>query len=306
MIVVGDLARGVQTLARLGPRPSATAVSPDGATGPLAGPYGIAAGPKKTLLVADGGRHRVVVLKPRGGASRAIDASTAADGPFVGPRGVALWPDGRLAVADTGRHRLMCSRFTFADLVAGRATPDAWDAFGQPGSLPDAGAGCFKAPQSLLVDGAGRLLVTDPALQRLVRIDAPDGSGWTELPLPPAADPLQPYGLAPGPNGGVLLTDLGNARVVFVATDDTATVLIDGRIGRRLIAPVGAVMMGRSIVVADAAAAQLTEWARNRQGTWTLRRSLRGEPGPLGGPAFSRLLSLASTTTGIVFPGGPL
>lgn len=306
VIYLGDQASGVLAFSSIGPRPAAAALAPDAATGALAGPFGLAPAPKKALLVADSGRHRIVVLNLKGGASRAIDASAAAAGPFAGPRGVARLPDGRLVVADTGRHRLMTSRFTYADFVAGRATPDAWDAFGEPGSLPDAGPGMFKAPQAVLVDAAGRIVVTDPALRRLVRLDAPDGSGWTEIALPDGPQPPQPYGLSPGPNGGLLVTDIVNARVVFVGADDSAAVLIDGRSGRQLIAPVAAAMKGRNIVVADAAAAQLSEWARNSRRAWTLRRRLRGDPGPLGGPVFSRVIALAGTTTAIDLPGGPL
>lgn len=299
MIYLNDQADGVLAFTAIGPKPTVSAVP-----GAFAQAFGIALAPKKALLVAESGANRIALLKLKGGATIAVDAAAAPVGPFVAPRGVALLPDGRLVVADTGMHRLMTSRFTVADFAAGRASSADWDAFGEPGNGPGAAEGQFKAPQAVHVDTLGRILVSDPALQRLVRIDAPDGSGWAEIALPEAPKPPQPYGIAAGPNGGLLVTDLVNARVVFVAADDSAKVLIDGTAGRTVIAPVAAVMMGRSIVVADAAAAQLSEWARTTKGTWKLRRRLLGHPGPLGGPRFTRVVALASTSTAIVMAGG--
>jgi DNA-binding beta-propeller fold protein YncE len=269
---------------------------PDADTGPFARPFGLAVASGDVLLVADSGNNRIVVLNFDGTDSRSVSSAGSAIGPLSGPRGIDLRPDGRLVVADTGNHRVAFSGFTLTQVIDGTANETDWSAFGVPGSLPAAGDGQFKAPIAVFTDAAGRTLIADPGLLRLVRIDASDGSGWTVLPLPPALRPPQPYDISTGPDGTLLLTDIANSRVLQLAADGTVVTLIDGTIDRSIIAPIAAVLHGDGIVVADAAAAQLTGWTLDADTSrWTLKEHLLGIPAVTGGPSFPRLCGLTSS-----------
>jgi hypothetical protein len=81
--------------------------------------------------------------------------------------------------------------------------------------------------------------------------------------------------------------------VLALADDDTVSVLVDGVPDRRLVAPVAAVLHRDDIVVADAATASLTRWTEDGAG-WAFVEQLRGDPGPSGGPEFSRVCGLAA------------
>lgn len=276
--------------------PMPTLHVPSALTGSLRAPHGVTATTGRSLLVADGGNHRIVVLSRDGTSDRVLETATSPIGSLANPRGVDRGPDGRLVVADTGNHRVAFSGFFLSDLARGVADLDDWSAYGSPGSPGAAGEGQFLAPVNVHVDAVGRTLVADPGLDRLVRIDSPTGDGWVEISLPPGDRPPRPYGLATGPNGGVLVTDLVNGRVLLVDADDGVDVLIDGGADRSIIAPVGAVLDRSGIVVADAAAGQLTRWSR-RSGTgkWKPSGRLPGNPGRSGWPGFAAMCGLAST-----------
>lgn len=228
------------------------------------------------LVVADAGNDRVLCVNLSTGASVVLTSGTLSF-----PRDLAVSGD-VVVVADTGNRRLVAGSMT-------DGTP--WTTFGTASVSGSRGPGEFLAPVAVHVDDQARILVADAGLERLVRIDDMTGSGWVEVPLPPGT---RPYGLMPGPDGAVLLTDQANARVLGLAPDDTVDVLIDGHPDRRLVVPVVSAMDGDTIVVADATANRVSRWSPDPvTGAWTVTEVLRGDPGPLGGPEFSRLVGLA-------------
>jgi len=142
---------------------------------------------------------------------------------------------------------------------------------------------------SVHIDSTARILVADAGLQRLIRIDDPTGNEWTEIGLPAGA---RPYGLAGGPDDTTLVVDQAQARVMSVAPDGAVTTLLDDSPSRDLIAPVCAVVNGH-LVVADAAAAQLTSWTKDPVSQAYQRTGrLGGDPGPGPGPTFRSLCGL--------------
>ena len=246
--------------------------------GPMTRPSGIALDASGGLIVADTGKHRIVTIDPATGATAVLHSGASDIGPLRGPAGVALTAAASLVIADQGNHRIV-----FTALL-----PDAeWSAFGSPGMSP----GGFMAPTGVHVDHAGRILVADPGAARLVRIDAPDGSGWTDIALPAGPGLARPYALAAGPDGGILVTDVYNHRILLLA-GEVLSVLIDGAGDYSLMAPVGVAMLGGDIVVAEAGAARISRWARDDAGIWSAVEQLDGRGGPGGGPEFSALTSL--------------
>jgi hypothetical protein len=114
-----------------------------------------------------------------------------------------------------------------------------------------------------------------------MRSDSPSAA-WSEIALPGGAKPQRPYALASGPDGGVLVTDLVNSRVLLLAADDSVEVWIDGRADRSLVAPAALCLAGAQLYIADAATNCLSRWARDGvSGAWTLaqRRDGRAVPG---------------------------
>ncbi len=234
----------------------------------------------QSLYVADAAASHVVVLTSV--TTSIIDTAAEVIGPMSAPRGLAI-SDDQIIVADTGNHRILSG-------PVGAAGP--WTAYGNLAAVGGDTKGTFLAPVSVFVDAEGRILICDAGLQRLVRIDDATGAGWAEITLPPGA---RPYGASAGPGTDAMVTDQAHGRVYGVALDDTVSVLIDGGPGRDLIAPVAAVVDGDAIVVADAAAAQLTAWAPNPvSGNYEITALLRGDPGPTSGPAFSAISGLTA------------
>jgi streptogramin lyase len=253
-----------------------------GSAGPMRKPGGIAVTADRRLVIADSGNDRVLILDPTNGSSVVLDSSASAVGPFRRPTGVAVNAAGLLAVADTDNHRVVTVHMDDGS---------GWSAFGAPGGMLPGG---FEAPTAVHLDAAGRILVADPGTARLVRVDAPDGSGWTEIALPPASKPPRPYALATGPNGGILVSDLVNSRMLLLAADDSIAVLIDGLPDRSLVAPVGASMSGGDLVIADAATCCITRWTLNSAtGAWSLAQRLDGRGGHDDSREFSSLSGLA-------------
>jgi DNA-binding beta-propeller fold protein YncE len=257
---------------------------PDAVTvGRMTRPSGMAFNQNGWLVIADSGNNRVLIIDPDTSSSVALDSSGSNIGSLRLPTGVAVTLSGLIVITDTGNHRIV-----FTELPGALE----WSAYGTPGSIPPGG---FEAPTGVHVDGAGRILVADPGADRLVRIDTPDGSGWTNLALLPGAKTPRPYALAAGPDGGVLVSDLHNARILLLAADDSMSVLIDGSADRSLIAPVAVSMLGASIVVADAAAARISRWTLDAEsGIWSMVEQLDGRGWPRGGPEFSSLTGLVA------------
>ena len=286
---------GVETLDAVTP---STVWRPQAALGWLDHPYAVQVDSAGTLFVADGGNARIVAISAADGTTTMIQPP-APVGPLRGPRGLAI--DGDLIViADTDNHRIVFG-------PARATSPTPWSAFGTASVSGSRGVGEFKAPVSVHVDSARRIVIADPGLGRLVRIDDSTGAGWTEVALPAGTHATLAYGLAAGPGGDTtLITDPDNGRILVLATDGAVTVAvedIDSGSGapRQLVMPVAACMHGDDIVVADAGAAQVTRWtpdpdANGGAGGWKQTEHLIGVPGPLGGPQFSQLTGLAIGT----------
>lgn len=259
-------------------------LTPDAAVGGLNHQSGLAAVPSRsTLLVADTDNNRVVALDAAGGPSAVLDPASTPVGPLLEPRGVAVYDHlgGSLgfAVADTGNHRV---------LLGGSLDAPEWVSVGSAGTGP----GQFLAPTFVCAGSGGMLLVSDPKARRLVVLDPADPLMWEEIPLPPGALPCTPYGLMSGADGSVLVTDLTGGRVLLFDAG-TVTVLVDGAADRSLLAPVAALHVGESLVVADAAIGEIGTWTKDDvTGTWDRTDRLRGVPGPLGGPEFASLAHL--------------
>ena len=254
-----------------------SAITPDPATATLEQPLGTAMA-DDTLYIADAEAGHVVVLTAA--MTSIVDTAAHAIGPMSSPRGVSVSGD-RIIVADTGNHRIV------AGSVSGAA---AWTAYGSPLVKGADTTGAFLAPVSVFIDAAGRICICDAGLQRLVRIDDVTGAGWVEITLPPGA---RPYGVSAGPGTDIMVTDLAHGRVYGVTSDDAVTVLIDGGPGRAIVAPVAAVVDDDTIVIADAATAQLSAWTPDPEsGDYALTAQLRGDPGPMPGPPFSAVSGL--------------
>lgn len=260
-------------------------LAPDAALGRLNRQSGLAAVPgRSTLLVADTGNNRIVVLDANGGPSAVLDPALTPVGPLRQPRGVAVDSQqpgvGPLfVIADTGNHRV---------LFGGSLETPEWSSVGTAGT----GQGQFLAPSALCPGPNGSVLVSDPAARRLIVLDSTDPLMWEEILLPAGELPCTPFGLTPGGGGTVLVTDLTGGRVLLFDAG-AVTVLVDGAADRSLLAPVAAVRVGQDMVVADAASGELGTWTLNVDtGAWERTHRLPGVPGPLGGPEFSSLAHL--------------
>lgn len=253
-------------------------VLPDPAVVTLTGPCGVRFADGR-LYIADMAQNIIVVVELTLGTTELIDTSPEAVGALSAPRDVAVSGD-QIVIADTGNCRIVCAPHNAAG---------TWTAFGSPSVSGSHDVGDFRAPVSVHIDSAARILIADAGLGRLVRIDDPTGAGWTEIGLPAGT---RPYGLAHGEGDTVLVADQAQARVLSVALDGTVTTLVEGSLLRDLIAPVAAVV-DDGLVVADAAAAQLTSWKRDpATAIYHCTGRLGGDPGPGPGPTFRSVSGL--------------
>jgi hypothetical protein len=298
---------------RTKPPKAGTVHGPDVSATPLSHPYGmVVSRSRRTLVIADGDAGRLVSIHLSNGATNAAASAGSAIGAMKDPRDVDILSSGQLVVADTGNHRVVVSGFTITQLSKGAADTSQWHAFGTLGDPTTPSPNTFHSPTGVHADSLGRIVVADPAMGRLVRFDAmagePDGAGWAEIALPPGTNPAQPYGVAPGPNGTTLVTDIANARIIELTdADDSIRVLIDGALAppegpgtRTINAAIAAAPNGTAanprIVVADAGSAMLTEWSLHKpSGAYRLTRRLSGLPHPTGGPVFTEVSGLTST-----------
>ncbi|MGH7163513.1 MAG: hypothetical protein ACREID_08510 [Planctomycetota bacterium] len=202
-------------------------------------PYDVRRDAGGNLYVADYRNNRIRRIDPRGivttvagtgEAGYSGDGGPATRARLRGPYGVFVDPRGGLLVADTYNNvvRRVDASGTITT-VAGR---------GEAGYSGDGGPAAqarLDAPQSLFVDGAGRLLVGDEH-NHCVRAVAPDGTittlaGAGRRGLSPdgvraAGAPLDdPENLWVRPDGSVLFTETGNGLLRAVAPDGTLRTL---------------------------------------------------------------------------------
>jgi hypothetical protein len=250
--------------------------------GSLAGPGGPAAHPRGTVLVPEMGNHDIALAEP-GDVWQRFGSRGSGVGEFERPAATAFAGES-LLVLDTGNCRVVA----LDDIGGG-----GWTSYGHRGrpTPADAAEGAFADPRGLAVDTSGRIWVSDPGANRLTRIDAIDGSGWTEVALPAAVRPALPYGL--GPMGdGVVVLDVGNRRVIVldVAGGMTVVDLTDDT----WVSPLFVAGAAANLVAADVVANELRLLEPDRAGGFTVGSTLRGSPPDLVEPIFDSVGGVGS------------
>jgi hypothetical protein len=132
--------------------------------------------------------------------------------------------------------------------------------------------------------------VSDPGANRVTRIDAVDGSGWTEITLPAAAKPALPYGLG-AMGDGVVVLDVANRRVLVLgAAGETVVDLADPT----WVSPVFVASAGENLMIADIVANELRLLEVDGANGFTAVSTLRGSPPDLVHPIFDSLGGIGS------------
>ncbi len=286
-------------------------------------PGGVTSLPDGGYLVADTMNHRIRRVGPdgtittvagsAGGPGLAGDGGPASAARLNAPADTTVLPDGGFLISDSGNGRV---RRVGPD---GIITTIVGTTTGFSGDGGPATAAQLSSPRDVTLDSAGRLVVADAGNHRLRRVEASGvittiagtGAGLSGDGDPARSAQLSaPASVLPLTNGGLLLTDSGNARVrrvtplgaiVAVAGSSAGTGGDGGPAkGARLSAPGGITLTpgGSGFLVADTANARI-----RRVGGFgaippaVLRRSIVVAPrivgtsvAPLGAPAALPLL----------------
>jgi streptogramin lyase len=190
-------------------------------------PLGLALAADRTIFVADSGNHLVRAIAPdrtvRTLAGRAetwgTEDGAGGNARFNGPVGVAINPDGDIFVSDSNNHTIR--RITRAGMVITSA--------GVPGTDGSADghrfAATFSKPAELAFDKHGNLFVAD-SFNHLIRKISPAGEVSTVTGVAGAdgsvdgsngqARLFNPYGLAIGPDGSLVVSDTYNELIRIV------------------------------------------------------------------------------------------
>ena len=183
------------------------------AEGQFSNPRNVAVGPEGYLYVADSGNHRVQKFDPEGNYLLGWGGQGNAPGQFQEPWGITVDAQGQVYVADTWNHRVQVfdSNGTFLR---------QWGAHGQVQDLAPDTAGLFWGPRDIVIDGQGRVLVTDTGNKR-VQVFESTGEFITMFGgLGTASGQMnEPVGLAVGPEGRIYLADTWNQRVQVFDAD---------------------------------------------------------------------------------------
>lgn len=162
------------------------------------------------LLLTEGRGGRLIAL-----TGDSIDDEFGSPGSGVGefnqPSAVALKPFGGFLVADRGNDRLA----SFANFSG-----FGWKTFGSTGT----GDFELRRPSGVAFDANGRMWIADSGNRRVAVINQFDGSGWTTFGTsgrPTPSDPAvgafwDPFEIAVGPSGEILVADPGAGRVVRI------------------------------------------------------------------------------------------
>lgn len=181
-------------------------------------PQGVAFDPTDgTLLVADGGNHRIQRFSVAADASLVWVATyggtspgTAA-GQFNVPTGIDVAADGTVWVADTGN-----SRVQKRDPATGQ-----WTAYDQPGGTTADHR--LSRPWGVTVAADGTIWIADSGKRRIVKISSDGQTRYfavkaDALGVPNAQDGAigfdTPFAIEFGPSGQVFVSDLWNNRVI--------------------------------------------------------------------------------------------
>jgi streptogramin lyase len=198
-----------------------------GAAARFNSPLGLAVAADRTIFVADSGNHLVRAIAPdrtvRTLAGRAetwgTEDGAGGNARFNGPVGVAINPDGDIFVSDSNNHTIR--RITRAGMVI------TWA--GVPGTDGSADghrfAATFSKPAELAFDKHGNLFVAD-SFNHLIRKISPAGEVSTVTGVAGAdgsvdgsngqARLFNPYGLAIGPDGSLVVSDAYNELIRIV------------------------------------------------------------------------------------------
>lgn len=255
-----------------------------GGAGPLASPGGLVVDGAGNVVVADSGNHRLAVWDLWSASWSSFGSQGAGAGQFARPATVAIDADQRLLVVDAGNHRLVRM-----DNLNG----NGWKAYGAPGrpTMADpVAAGLFADPRGVAVDENGRIIFTDPAAGRAVRIDDLDGSGWTELPLPAGTNPKQPMGVA-ALGDHVAISDVANRTVHVFDLHDNLVATLDG-LAEGMPVPAFLAQDGDELVIADPVSNELRRF-RFAFGKFLPGDILRGSGPELITPRFQQIGGIA-------------
>lgn len=242
-----DLRRGITTFAGTGKAGRGGDGGP-AAEAELDSPAGIALAPDGALYIADSLNDRLRRVSAEGTiATVAADLTT---GGLHQPRAVTVGLAGVRYLADTDHHRVW-------RIDPGGATRPAAGT-GVPGFSGDGGPATdarLHRPQALAVDAAGRLLIADRGNRRIRRVDQ-DGrietiagttyGGRTATAGGPALalDIGDPYGLAVGPDGTIVVVDSARNQVLTIAAADMTTRLLASPAGPVAVTDPGQVTVG--------------------------------------------------------------
>ncbi len=196
-------------------------------TGALSSPHDVAIDGRGRLLVADSGNDRIAFFALDGAEGRQLESLS---GGISSPNGVQPLADGRVLVTDSRGGALV----VFRDGKPVRRLEDFGDGRG------------FSRPHDVILDGQGRIVLTDPGHDRLLLFD-------TELePIGkvgyPASGLNEPKYLDSDPEGFLYVADELNNRIVIFAPD---LHIVDSFGSEALNAPEGIAVRGAFIWVVD-------------------------------------------------------
>ena len=169
-------------------------------------PTGVSVSPEGELWIADTHEHRITVMDDRGEVLRTFGGFGQEPGQFVFPTDVVFGEDGMVYVSEYGGNdRIQVFRRDGSFVRA-------FGHHGVPGD--DSPEPKFDRPQSMLMLGAGRLLVADACNHRLVELTT-DGAFVRSIGAmgQEPAELLYPYGLERLDATTVLVTEFGGCRL---------------------------------------------------------------------------------------------
>lgn len=176
--------------------------------------------PANLAFAPDGGRwvidhkaNRLFQLDANGQVLQAFGGAGAAPGKFNDAWGVAVDANGDVFVADTFNHRIQ-------KFGADGMMQFTW---GSPGASTAPGAGRetqFFGPRDIVIDGEGRLLVTDTGNKRIQVFDR-EGNFLAQFGAAGSGDGQfdEPVGLAIDATGNIYVADTWNKRIQVWSKD---------------------------------------------------------------------------------------
>ncbi|MCC6313896.1 MAG: NHL repeat-containing protein, partial [Thermomicrobiales bacterium] len=166
--------------------------------GAFFGPRGIAVA-ADAIYVTDTGNERVQVFTPDGAFVRAFGGYGSDPGQLIEPVGIALGPDGDIYVADSGNARI--AAFTLEGAPVRQIPVGAWPAPDPTGARP--------AFQPYIAIGSDGTIYASASELGIITALAPDGMVRQTLQRAGSEQLDRPVGVAIGPDGDLLVTDIG-------------------------------------------------------------------------------------------------